>query len=127
MCVCVLCIRKRRKIQPEKPAKRVRPEIDNEQTRKLRSALPSEESSLHSVPSMPSMQQTNGLDHNAMQASNSAAAPEEAELDSNGEQEMDSQPQGESPCCCLLQQKHTIYLVTMCGPTQPSTPIAQHK
>ncbi|KAL3157904.1 hypothetical protein ABBQ32_012312 [Trebouxia sp. C0010 RCD-2024] len=86
--------RKRRKVQPEKLAKRVRPpEVDNDQTRKLRSALPSEEPSLHIMPSVPSIQRTNGFDHNAMQASNSAAPPEEAELDSDEEQEMDSQSQ----------------------------------
>lgn len=99
-CMCALC-RKRRKVQPEKPAKRVRlPEVDNDQTRKLRSALPSEEPSLHIVPSVPSMQHANGFNHNAMQASNSAAAPEEAELDSDEEQEMDSQSQGGNPCSC---------------------------
>ena len=91
--------RKRRKVQSEKPPKRVRPEVDNDQTRKLRSALPSEEPSLHAVPSVPSMQHTNGFESSAMQASNSAAAPEDAELDSDEEQEMDSQSQGGSSCC----------------------------
>ena len=91
--------RKRRKVQPEKPPKRVRPEVDNDQTRKLRSALPSEEPSLHAVPSVPSMQHTNGFESSAMQASNSAAPPEDAELDSDEEQEMDSQSQGGSSCC----------------------------
>ena len=96
MCGC--SCRKRHKIKPEKPAKRVRPEIDNDQTRKLRSAQP-EEPSAHSVPSM---QHTDGLDHDAMQASNSAAVIEEAEVDDDEEQEMDSQPQGMHLCCYSL-------------------------
>lgn len=107
-CMYALC-RKRRKVQPEKLAKRVRPpEVDNDQTRKLRSALPSEEPSLHIMPSVPSIQRTNGFDHNAMQASNSAAPPEEAELDSDEEQEMDSQSQGDSPCSCQTCYKRGI-------------------
>ena len=100
-CVCMPCNRKRRKVQPEKPPKRVRPEIDNDQTRKLRSAQP-EEPTVPSVPSVPSMQNTNGLDHDTMQASNSAAVLDEAELDDDEEQEMDSQPQGAHLFCCSL-------------------------
>ena len=97
--MCVPCTRKRRKAQPEKPAKRVRPEINNDQTRKLRSAQP-EEPSVPSVHSVPGIQYTNGLDHDTMQASNSAAIIEEAEVDDDEEQEMDSQPQGMHLCCC---------------------------
>lgn len=95
--VCVPCNRKRRKAQPEKPPKRLRPETDNDQTRKLRSAQP-EEPIVHSVPSM-----HNGLDHDTMQASNSAADLEEAELEDDEEQEIDSQPQGAHLFCCSLQ------------------------
>ena len=99
--MCVPCTRKRRKAQPEKPAKRVRPEIDNDQTRKLRSAQP-EEPCMPSVHSMPSMQHTDGLDHDTLQASNSAAVNAEAEIDYDMEQEMDSQPQGMHLCGCTL-------------------------
>ena len=88
-----------RKVQPEKAAKRVRPEIDNDQTRKLRSAQP-EEPSVPRVHSVPSMQHTDGLDHDTMQASNSAAVNEEIEVDYDEEHEMDSQPQGMHLCCC---------------------------
>lgn len=95
---CVACTRKRRKIQPEKPVKRVRPDIDNAQTRKLRSAQLEEPP----VPGMPSMQKTNGVNHDTTQASNSAAVLEEAELDEDEQYEMNSQPQGAYLCCYYL-------------------------
>lgn len=76
----------------------MRPEIDNDQTRKLRSAQPEEPP----VPGVPSMQNTNGLNHDTMQASNSAAVLEEAGLDEDEQYEMNSQPQGACPCCCYI-------------------------
>ena len=95
--------RKRRAAKLEKPSKRVRPEVVNDQTRKLRSALPSEE------PSMPSMQDTNGFDGSTMQASNSAAVEEEP-LDNEDyevEEEMDSQSRREHACFCICMTSLT--------------------
>lgn len=102
--------RKRRKGQSSKPAKRVRSEVDNDQTRKLRSALPSEELSV------PGLQVTNDFAHSNNQGSESAAA---AELDEEDEEEehTDSQSQRELPCkscawhecfysCRMMQSKH---------------------
>ncbi|DBA82749.1 hypothetical protein WJX77_007341 [Trebouxia sp. C0004] len=77
--------RKRRKTQHNKPVKRVRPELDNEQTRKLRSALPSEE------PSAPGGQDTNGYATSNMQGSESAAAAAALEESQEEEEESDSQ------------------------------------
>lgn len=82
--LCTLFGRKRRKTQHNKPAKRVRPEVDNDQTRKLRSALPSEDASL------PGGQDTNGFATSNVPGSESAAAA--ATLDeSEEEEESDSQ------------------------------------
>jgi len=82
--LCTLFGRKRRKLQHNKPAKRIRPEVDNDQTRKLRSALPSEE------PSAPGGQDTNGYATSNMQGSESAAATAALE-ESEEEEESDSQ------------------------------------
>ncbi len=82
--LCNLSNRKRRKTQHNKPAKRVRPEVDNDQTRKLRSALSSEE------PSAPGGQDTNGYATSNMQCSESAAAAAALE-ESEEEEELDSQ------------------------------------
>ncbi len=83
--LCTLFGRKRRKTQYSKPAKRVRPEVDNDQTRKLRSALPSEE------PSAPGGQDTNGYATSNMQGSESAAAAAALEESEEEEKESDSQ------------------------------------
>ena len=82
--LCTSFGRKRRRTQHNKPAKRVRPEVDNDQTRKLRSALPSEE------PSEPGGQDTNGYVTSNMQGSESAAAAAAME-ESEEEEEPDSQ------------------------------------
>jgi hypothetical protein len=83
--LCTLFGRKRRKTQHNKPAKRVRPEVDNDQTRKLRSALPSDE------PGLPGEQDTNGYATSNMQGSESAAAAAAMEESEEEEEEPDSQ------------------------------------
>ena len=83
--LCTSFGRKRRRTQHNKPAKRVRPEVDNDQTRKLRSALPSEE------PNEPGGQDTNGYVTSNMQGSESAAAAAAMEESEEEEEESDSQ------------------------------------
>ncbi len=85
--LCTLFGRKRRKTQHNKPAKRVRPEVDNDQTRKLRSALPSDE------PGLPGEQDTNGYATSNMQGSENAAAALEESAEE--EEESDSQSRRE--------------------------------
>ena len=89
--------RKRRKVQKAKAAKRVRPHVDNDQTRKLRSALTEDEPS---TASGVSAQVANGFAHNSMQGSESAAAaPASEELTDEDDDEMDSQSRRMAPLC----------------------------
>lgn len=76
-----LC-RKRQKQQALRPAKRIRPELDNERTRTLRSAQPSKE---------PSLQNGNGFAHSHGQDQTSDVAAE----DDSDVEEQESQPMGE--------------------------------
>ena len=72
--------------------------MDNDQTRKLRSALPSEELSV------PSLQVTNDFAHSNNQGSESAAAAESEEEDEE-EEHIDSQSQRELHCIsCALHE-----------------------
>ena len=95
-------------MQAVRPTKRVRPDVDNERTRTLRSAQPSEE---------PSLQTGNGFTHVNSQQASQLASEEESDID-----EQQSQPLGEHIACrkqhilclslrSLLHACHTISVV----------------